>query len=235
RRHDDRYVSAGIYNRSHRRIADVPKREPAFKGRYMILPDSNASSFAVMDTSGRLVLPYTPADTFWLMKHAVVTADTLQKHYIIYHLDKKKSPDTAQRVFSNHDQVFRGARAKKYLALPTWSPERGFLTWIQKKGTGLLNMATGQDTFMKGIVALPWSYNKLLARYPNSSLWGVMSQDAGKWLIAPELDTIYYQGQYYAYRQHGKAGLRNIETLEVIVPPIWDSILMEGNNKNREA
>jgi len=252
--HADRARRAGFYNRAGRRIAGFPPRvgsyDRVYSGTLLLLPDAAARRFAVMDTAGRTVLPYTAADSFWLLPHAAIAAYASPRRYVVHHLAAAgRKPDTVFNISSGHDRMFRGNDGSRggsvhFAALPNWGSKSGSVLWYTAAGTGLLDIARELDTFLPGLEAKPWHmqydpasgvYDHLLARPIGSRTWGVFSTKDFTWRIPPELDTIWFEGQTFRFRQEGKIGLRGVEDLDVIIPAVWDTIYADGGGQGRAA
>lgn len=230
RYHSEKDVRKGVYNRASRRIADPPRRNGTPVGHYFLYPDSTATRFSVIDTNGRVVLPFVKADSFWLASTVAIASDTLRHRYIIYHLDKKRKPDTADRFVSDNEN---NRKSVQYGALSNSYPAYTSLTWYNAKGTGMIHTYTGLDTFFRGLHTEGWFGQGPKARLLSDTLWGILTPDGRQWKIPPVLDTIFLWGHFghLMFRQSGKAGLLQINTLETVIPPVWDSIYHGGGRQ----
>lgn len=224
RNYSGKEIRSGVYNRNYRRISDNPPAGGQQTGQLFLYPYFVTRGVTVLDTSGRIVLPFTQADSFWLLPMGAIAADNHSGHYIIYHFNNGHQPDTATAFFSDMESMFRKG-THQFQALPSWSPARGIFTWYNQRGTGLMDIATGQDTFIQGLYVKPWYNDRLLARPLDQPRWGLLANDLNSWIMKPEQDTLFYDGHTFHFRKNGKSGLLSAKDLQELVPPIFDTIL----------
>lgn len=218
-------IKRGIYNRHMKRLSD--NFCSAIIACRVAIKDSTRQKLAVIDSTGRPVIPWMKAPRdFLLLDNGALAINDTGKADVVFRFDKDKLLI---------DTVWLNAAVKKKVLYPDPDPRVSSDGWQGELGKGTLTfegrgqgrgVITGYSIMFieraERIIVKRLKYTQVKI----SGKWGLYDH-RGNQILAPAYDSIQVIREGYRLYAHGKTGLF-IPNINKLCAPVYDSIFYYG-------